>query len=170
MITPGGTITEVATGGVTPGFTANGNPDGIATGPDGALWFTEFHQGSGSGGIGRFDPATGTVQEFSTPTALSAPLQIVQGPDGNMWFAESAATKIARITTPPAAATTAASAVSASSATVTGTADGHAQPSPFHIDYGPVGGATASSAEQPLGSSAVSGTLTGLTQGTNYQA
>src|SRR5436305_749165 len=128
MITPGGTITEVATGGVTPGFTANGNPDGIATGPDGALWFTEFHQGSGSGGIGRFDPATGTVQEFSTPTALSAPLQIVQGPDGNMWFAESAATKIARITTPPAAATTGASAVSASSAV--GEPAGAASPRP----------------------------------------
>src|SRR5204863_10138691 len=67
MITPGGAITEVATGGVTPGFSADMNPDGIASGPDGHLWFTEFHQSSGAGKIGRLDPATGAVEEFTTP-------------------------------------------------------------------------------------------------------
>ena len=169
-ITPSGAITEVATGGVTPGFTANVNPVGIATGPDGAVWFTEFHQPSGPGAVARFDPATGTVQEFPTPTANSAPDQIVRGPDGNMWFTEFAATKIARITTPPAATTTGASGVTAHSATITGTGDGHAQPTSFHIEYGPVGGTTASTAEQPLGGSSVAAALTGLTQGTTYQA
>jgi virginiamycin B lyase len=170
MITTSGTITEVATGGLTPGFTANGNPDGIATGPDGALWFTEFHQGSGSGSIGRFDPTTGTVQEFPTPTAISAPAQIVKGPDGNMWFSEFAASKIGRITTPPVAATTGASGVTATSASITGTADGHAQPTSFHIEYGRTGATTASTPEQPLGASSVSGALSGLSPGTSYQA
>jgi streptogramin lyase len=169
-ITPSGAITEVATGGVTPGFTANQNPDGIATGPDGALWFTEFHQPSGPAAIGRLDPATGSVTEFPTPTANSGPMQIVQGPDGNMWFTEFGATKIGRITTPPLASTTGATGVTATSATITGTADGHAQPTSFHIDYGPIGGPTTGTAEQPLGTSAVSGALTGLSPGTNYQA
>jgi streptogramin lyase len=169
-ITLSGTISEIATGGVTPGFTANVNPDGIATGPDGALWFTEFHQPSGPAAVGRFDPTTGTVQEFPTPTSVSGPFQIVQGPDGNMWFTESAATKIARITTPPAATTTGSSGVTAHSATITGTGDGHAQPTSFHIEYGPLGGATSSTAEQPLGGSSVSGALTGLKAGTSYQA
>jgi len=169
-IAPDGTITEVASGGVTPGFTANLKPYGIAEGPDGAVWFTEPNTPSGPAGIGRLDPATGTVQEFSAPTADSAPLQIVEGPDGNMWFVEAAADRVARITTPPAASTTAATNVTATSATITGTADGHAQPTSFHIDYAPVGGALASTAEQPLGTSSVSGALTGLEQGTSYQA
>jgi hypothetical protein len=170
MITPSGVITEVATGGITPGFTANQNPDGIASGPDGAIWFTEFHQSVGGGAIGRFDLATGTVQEFQTPTTTSGPAQIVQGPDGNMWFTEFSGNKIGRITTPPAASTGGASNVTASSATITGTAAGHAQPTSFHIDYGPVGGALASTAEQPLGTTAVSGALSGLTPSTTYQA
>jgi streptogramin lyase len=169
-ITPSGAITEVATGGVTPGFTANMNPDGIASGPDGAIWFTEFHQPSGQGAVARFDPTTGTVQEFPTPTTISGPIQIVQGPDGNMWFTEFGARRVARITTPPLASTTGVSGVTATSATIAGTADGHAQPTSFHIDYGPVGGAIRSSAEQPLGTNAVSGALSGLTPGTNYQA
>jgi virginiamycin B lyase len=170
MVTPGGAISEVATGGITPGFGADTNPNGIAQGPDGALWFTEFHQPSGPAAVGRFDPSTGTVQEFPTPTTSSGPFQIVKGPDGNMWFTEFGAAKIARITTPPVAATTGASAVTATSAAITGTGDGHAQPTSFHIEYGPVGGATANTADQPLGTSAVAGSLNGLSPGTAYQA
>jgi len=41
-ITTGGVITELAVGAVS-------NPQGIVTGPDGALWFTES-AGTGSGG------------------------------------------------------------------------------------------------------------------------
>lgn len=54
-ITMGGVITEVATGGVTPGFSASTQPAGIAAGPDGNLWFTE---GKNPGRIGKISPAT----------------------------------------------------------------------------------------------------------------
>ncbi len=169
-----GTITEAATGGVTPGFSPDMNPDGIAEGPDGAVWFTEFHQPSGQGKVGRLDPATGSVEEFATPTEVSAPYQIVQGPDGNMWFAEFAGHRIARITTPPIAATTGAGDVKARSATIAGTANGHAQATSFHVDYGPVGGALSSTPEQTLGvtsgATPVSATLGGLSPSTGYQA
>jgi streptogramin lyase len=74
---------EVATGGVTPGFTANRAPALIAPGPDGNLWFTED---AGAGAVGRITPAH-VVTEFSaglpaTPTLFD----IAAGPDGNVWF------------------------------------------------------------------------------------
>jgi streptogramin lyase len=172
-VAPDGTISEVATGGVTPGFTANRDPEGIATGPDGALWFTEFAQPSGPAQVARFNPADGTVQEFPLPTAVSGPEQIVLGPDGNMWFTEFGNTKIGRITTPPTASTIGAS-TTARSATITGTANGHAQATSFHVDYGPAGGATTSTPEQPVGITSgdtpVSTALGGLSPGTSYQA
>ncbi len=53
--------------------TANSDPAGITTGPDGALWFTEL-----GGRIGRITTA-GTVTEFAIPTAGSQPLGITLG-------------------------------------------------------------------------------------------
>jgi hypothetical protein len=54
----------------------------IATGPDGALWFTE----QGTGQIGRITPS-GTITEYATwgitPGFLN---NIAAGPDGAMWF------------------------------------------------------------------------------------
>jgi virginiamycin B lyase len=68
-------------------------PDGITTGPDGALWFTEFNQGK----IGRITTA-GVFTEFSIPT-LCCPYRITMGPDGALWFSEQYGDKIGRITT-----------------------------------------------------------------------
>ena len=74
-------------------------PQGIATGPDGNLWFTE----NGSGQIGRVTPA-GVVTEFTLPTVPppagspggapaepQRPEAIVAGPDGALWFTTSGA-------------------------------------------------------------------------------
>jgi streptogramin lyase len=74
--------------------TAGGEPVfGIAAGPDGNLWFTEF---SGDK-IGRITLG-GTFAEF--PLASGAvPTGIVTGPDGNLWFAEVGASKIGKMTT-----------------------------------------------------------------------
>ena len=69
-----------------------GNPQGIATGPDGNLWFTE----AGANKIGRITQQ-GTITEFPIPTATS-PDGIAAGPDGNLWFTEAGADKIGRIT------------------------------------------------------------------------
>src|SRR5262245_11197306 len=80
--------------------TANSGPSGIASGPDGRIWFTEYGDaaGHGSNKIGRITP-TGTITEYPIPTAGSRPQGIAAGPDGNLWFVEYASGKIGRITT-----------------------------------------------------------------------
>ncbi len=72
--------------------TANSQPADIATGPDGALWFTE----RASARIGRITTA-GQVTEFPL-TAGSQPDGITLGPDGKLWFTEAGSSKIGRIT------------------------------------------------------------------------
>jgi streptogramin lyase len=73
-------------------LTLNGGPVGIATGPDGNLWFAE-----NAGRIGRITP-DGGVTEFQGLTANSTPSVITRGPDGNLWFTEFTANRIGRIT------------------------------------------------------------------------
>jgi streptogramin lyase len=173
-ITPAGTITEVATGGITPGFSANSNPFHLVVGPEGTLWFTEFSEPSGPGRIGRIDPTTGAVEEFPLPTAPSAPYGIALGPDGNLWFTEVGADNIGRITTPPLAATTGASATGPSTATVSGLLNGHVQATSVHVEYAPLGRATTTTPEQELGvnggNTPVSLAVGGLAASTTYRA
>jgi hypothetical protein len=63
-------------------------PSGIASGPDGKLWFTEYATGK----IGRITPKGSTqaiqqsIREFPPPHSYSGPYAIVAGPDGNLWF------------------------------------------------------------------------------------
>jgi virginiamycin B lyase len=88
------------------------NPAGIATGPDGALWFTqigfnnggEFHCGVcfAGGEIGRLT-TSGTISEFLVPDDTSQPRGITPGPDGAIWFTEYRANKIGRIPVVPVA-------------------------------------------------------------------
>ena len=77
----------------TPLPTANSNPYGITTGPDGALWFTEENGNK----IGRITTA-GVITEFPTPTVNSAPAGITMGPDGALWFTEASGNNIGKIT------------------------------------------------------------------------
>ena len=58
---------------------------GIAAGPDGNLWFTEFY----TAGIGRVT-TMGTITEFAA-TSGSGPNGIASGPDGNLWFTQRGA-------------------------------------------------------------------------------
>jgi streptogramin lyase len=62
------------------------DPQYIASGPDGALWFTEY----GTRKIGRIT-TSGTLTEYTQPPQSqgSAPWGIAAGPDGAMWFAGS---------------------------------------------------------------------------------
>jgi serine/threonine protein kinase len=71
--------------------TANSSLGGIAAGPDGNLWFTEF-----ANKIGRIS-TSGSITEFPVPTANSFPYGITAGPDGNLWFADDRSTNIGRI-------------------------------------------------------------------------
>jgi virginiamycin B lyase len=72
---------------------------GLTSGPDGALWFTEFLLGKR---IRRITTA-GAVTEFPLPSAAQAPLGITSGADGALWFTEAVTNKIGgkigRITT-----------------------------------------------------------------------
>jgi streptogramin lyase len=97
-ITPTGVITEFSSG-ITNGvnqFTGLPNfpePDGIAAGPNGNLWFTEF----GADRVGRITPS-GVVTEFGAGIGAAAQsIGITAGPDGNLWFAEYAGHRIGRV-------------------------------------------------------------------------
>jgi virginiamycin B lyase len=84
----GGKVTEFRRG-----ITRGNNPQGIAAGPDGNLWFTEDF-----GGVGRITP-TGTVTEFTEGISPNGgPVGIATGPDGNLWFTENRGDRIGRIT------------------------------------------------------------------------
>jgi streptogramin lyase len=77
----------------TAGITSSSSPEGIASGPDGNLWFADFVDR-----VGRISP-TGSVTEFSTGiTSASNPRGIVAGPDGNLWFTEFNGNRIGKIT------------------------------------------------------------------------
>jgi virginiamycin B lyase len=81
-------------------YSVNGEPTGISRGSDGNIWFTEYTGNK----IGRISVATGTVTEFTIPTAASHPSAIVLGPEGNLWFVEATGNKVGRVT--PAGAIT----------------------------------------------------------------
>jgi virginiamycin B lyase len=64
--------------------------NGIAAGPDGAMWF------SGTGNIGRITTA-GVVTSYPLPTSTAGSYAIAAGPDGAMWFTEYYGTSLAKI-------------------------------------------------------------------------
>ena len=72
--------------------TAHSFPQGITTGPDGNLWFTETYANQ----IGMINPTTHAITEFPIPRP-AWPFGITAGPDGNLWFTESSANQIGMI-------------------------------------------------------------------------
>lgn len=89
-ITPAGVVTEF----VLP--TSNVFMNGIAGGPDGALWVTgETGQHTGAF-IGRIS-TSGSLTTFPLPNPGAGPQGIAAGPDGNLWFVEQGANLIGRI-------------------------------------------------------------------------
>ena len=70
--------------------TASPVTQGITTGCDGNVWFTEFVGNR----VGQVVPATGVVTEFGGITGPD-PHGITPGPDGNLWIAETGANLIA---------------------------------------------------------------------------
>jgi virginiamycin B lyase len=70
---------------------AGRSPYGIAAGPDGALWFTEW----GANRVGRIT-AGGEVSGVALPTPGAEPHGIAAGPDGALWVALEAG-RIARV-------------------------------------------------------------------------
>jgi streptogramin lyase len=74
--------------------TAESEPAGITTGPDGNLWFTEYLGDK----VGRISVG-GSIAEFPVPAPSASPLAIVTGPDNNLWFTEACASNIGKMTT-----------------------------------------------------------------------
>src|SRR5271157_3450662 len=77
---------------------AGGLPSAITAGPDGAIWFADWHGNQ----IGRITTG-GTLTEYAIGQypylAAFGPPSITAGPDGAVWFVDSASQKIGRITT-----------------------------------------------------------------------
>ncbi len=92
----GGTIGRLSTSGALTTFSSPSIdlPQGITSGPDGALWFTN----SGSNSIGRIT-TSGAVSNYSDPSVDAGPTAITTGPDGALWFTNSGSNSIGRITT-----------------------------------------------------------------------
>lgn len=66
---------------------------GLASGPDGNMWYTSRDGGA----VGKMTPA-GAVTEYNPPSSNDTSA-IAAGPDGNMWFTEFNASRIGKITT-----------------------------------------------------------------------
>ena len=93
-------IGRISTGGGVSSYEINADteehphePNSIAAGPDGNVWFTE----NDANEIGRITPG-GKITEFPVFPAGSGILDIAAGPDGNLWFTEGQSQKIGRIT------------------------------------------------------------------------
>src|ERR1700759_4233093 len=76
--------------------TPNVQPIGIASTPDGVLWFTE----SQGNAIGKFEPTSQIFAELPLSHSGSIPTSIVNGPDGNLWFTESEEPRIGLVIPP----------------------------------------------------------------------
>lgn len=72
---------------------ADSDSPGITTGPDGALWFTEYFTSQ----IGRIT-TSGAITEYPLPPGFT-PNFITAGPDGALWFTGLQSNQIGRITT-----------------------------------------------------------------------
>ena len=65
---------------------------GLGSGCLGDIWFTE----NSAGKIGRLNPSSGAISEFTPPTAKD-PLSLATGPDGGIWFTAQNANVIGRV-------------------------------------------------------------------------
>ena len=61
------------------------NPYGIAVDKSGVVWFAE----TGSGNLARYDPTTGTLNEFPLPQSGSRPLYVAIDNHGLVWLSET---------------------------------------------------------------------------------
>jgi streptogramin lyase len=85
------TVTEL-TGGVTQGFSANADPEGITVGSDGNIWFAE--EGGRVGHVARVN-SNGTVNEFLL-TSGGHPRGIAADQNGNIWYTEPTEGRVGR--------------------------------------------------------------------------
>lgn len=97
----GGTVIKASSSSKPVGFeiteyaaVGEGDPWGIALGPDGNVWFTMQEGGQ----IERITPS-GAVSEYAGVEGARQPRSIVSGPDGNLWFSEYGKRNIGKMST-----------------------------------------------------------------------
>jgi virginiamycin B lyase len=90
-----GRMTTAGTGAEVYGDPSSGNPSAIASGPDGAIWYTSDFGINKVTGINIQNRLSADLYRFPSN---NVPVSIVAGPDGAMWAATSGNT-IARVTT-----------------------------------------------------------------------
>ena len=74
---------------------ASTNPIGIAIDTQGMIWYTQFRTSN----IGRFDPRTNSVEQFSTGLVTGASYGIVSDKQGNIWTSQQRVDRIVKIST-----------------------------------------------------------------------
>lgn len=98
-VTTTGTFTQYLLPGATgTGADGTSQPSELATGPDGALWFTWVLGGANNNLVGRMT-TTGTVTTYTLPTQNAQPIGIAAGADHALWVTENIGNSVARITT-----------------------------------------------------------------------
>ena len=103
LVNTGGHIGRITTSGQVSSFSSSkiNGPMGLTSGPDGALWFTNYNYpflGSTFGSIGRMT-TSGVVTTYVEP-GIDYTSDITTGPDGAMWFVDRGNDTIGRITPP----------------------------------------------------------------------
>ena len=68
-------------------------PYGLAIDKKGTIWFTELFGGK----VGKIDPATGEMTEYSTPIPDAGPRRLALDSKGNLWFTECFVGKIGKL-------------------------------------------------------------------------
>jgi virginiamycin B lyase len=89
--TAGATLGPIGTWNFGPGC----EPTGVATAPDGGIWFSKVDCNV----VGRIDPASApnsAHDDFAVPPGTQ-PLRIATGPDGAMWFTAYGSGRIGRV-------------------------------------------------------------------------
>jgi streptogramin lyase len=166
-VNPAGQITE---------YPIAGEPWDLTIGIDGNLWLPTGNSDGTDTGVARVTPA-GKIDIFSAglnPSAVVEDLtNIASGPDGNLWFIDRGtpfAIVRADVQLPPTVTTGAATNVTASSAQISGSANGRGAASTVTIQYGttPAFGLTAAAGSEAADNvtGAVSATVTKLPAGT----
>jgi virginiamycin B lyase len=89
--TAGGALGPIGTWIFGPGC----EPSGVATAPDGGIWFSKL----GCNVVGRIDPASAPNSAHSDVSlpAGTQPMRIAAGPDGAMWFTAYGSGRIGRV-------------------------------------------------------------------------
>lgn len=68
-------------------------PDGLAIGPDGAVYVTQYLGGR----IARIDPKRRSIEEYIVPTASPQLTGLAVDANGNLWFNENKGNKVGRL-------------------------------------------------------------------------